>query len=1445
MLSPNGEKSRLNKRQWIQVRTPSFKRWFGDWQNQNISDKADAQMIAWSNGELKASDIIRFGNTSHILQQFGFPDLPVEMAQSVLKKAVNKKHNVEIGDLKGLGTALQYPLAILKSKHGPEHRVLLTKLRHKDGNIVVAVELNATQMGFEVSDITSVHPKRDESVMRWVFEDNLLVAYDKSKGREWLEDSARSNSSQPQDITTLDDYSMYDVEGFVNTSKVVDSNGEPLVVYHGTASDFTVFDASKAGKHFNDPTGFYFTNNTSHSTGRRDGKLEVYNDMTSAGAYAKNANVMMDDKGAPNIMPVFVNLKNPLIITEDSDGRGVLSLIESRTRGAGYALQEAQAEGHDGIVVTDTGMTFESTGQNETVVAATDPNQIKSATGNTGAFSLETDDIRYSSAPAAAVEATRAALAEAKSYFTDSTPGELAQGLARMLNPFDWSRLRQNFETITPDPVKDAMGWLFGNPVFQAERDPDKRAFVDAGIAREENKIGFDLRFMGWDGHSDKKSTFLSRLKSTYTQWGDSDKSTAWGRIQDQNRKLSSADQQAVNVLLVEGDRRSKVYITLEKALLNKTVAAAKPSAAAFAVYKSVRRHIDTVVAREREKIFTEMSRKAGMDEEAIKRHISDYRQTLSERPGWLPRNHGDGKHQVNVYQIIKELKFEVKSVNTEGHGDNSSQAYLPYYAGPQATEKLTALVGKINEKYGAAEETRNKRLKFGAFINGTALTANGQLIVTGSKQDVAEFVQRAQAVLPEVIEENIQNLEDLKGERIKKQEQGAGEADLKELDALIEAAGDTRVKVKVFMQLHNSKAAAQKVLKAVKSDLKTAMPVNYRGDAVYEIPEVTTAGGMSESSFGDLMGDFAMERAQIETINRMMKSGEISKEEYKKLRENIIKAAAEVLMGRGAGRHQIQRAPYLIEGYETENAIGLYHDYMTSTAGMLSKAEYAKQQFDNFRNAPNAVKPWAEAYIRYNLRNMGLADRISGNARAVATFWYLGFKVSSILINGTQVWTLGVAELGRRTKQNAVKAIARAQGDIMRGKLSAEEQELFDSKIWKLQEMETAVHEISGSGEGVTGTISENFHQLVNKAMMPFQEMELLNRRTMILAAYRSALADGMAKAEAVEFALDVNRKTNFEMSRANLPGWAQNPMGRTAYALQSFVWNNWNWIYNRATSGEKADMLALLKYAAMLSAIGGVAALAGGDEADKLLRRFTGKSYKLELEKWTRRHAREYGTAGELLNAMVWHGGVGALGVNVSNAMRLNIPMSGFITGDKGAGESAMGVFAGLADKASRTAQFASQGQYARALESAAPTAVESPLRALRMVTKGATTAHGKQIFDEQGQPVKYSAVEGIGRGLGFQPLEQSRRMEAAMATNKAVTYWNEKRGDLLDQLRLAGNGPDRRVVMDEIKAFNRKVKDSQAWPKVNIISFESIRRSEQVKPDRKKQAAMRNNI
>ncbi|MDR2673458.1 MAG: hypothetical protein LBC18_00935, partial [Opitutaceae bacterium] len=47
LKAPNGEETNLTEQQWVQVRTPSFKEWFGDWEN----DPANASKVVDENGE--------------------------------------------------------------------------------------------------------------------------------------------------------------------------------------------------------------------------------------------------------------------------------------------------------------------------------------------------------------------------------------------------------------------------------------------------------------------------------------------------------------------------------------------------------------------------------------------------------------------------------------------------------------------------------------------------------------------------------------------------------------------------------------------------------------------------------------------------------------------------------------------------------------------------------------------------------------------------------------------------------------------------------------------------------------------------------------------------------------------------------------------------------------------------------------------------------------------------------------------------------------------------------------------------------------------------------------------------------------------------------------------------------------------------------------------------
>jgi hypothetical protein len=47
LKAPNGKPTNLTEHQWVQVRTPSFKKWFGDWEN----DPANASKVVDENGE--------------------------------------------------------------------------------------------------------------------------------------------------------------------------------------------------------------------------------------------------------------------------------------------------------------------------------------------------------------------------------------------------------------------------------------------------------------------------------------------------------------------------------------------------------------------------------------------------------------------------------------------------------------------------------------------------------------------------------------------------------------------------------------------------------------------------------------------------------------------------------------------------------------------------------------------------------------------------------------------------------------------------------------------------------------------------------------------------------------------------------------------------------------------------------------------------------------------------------------------------------------------------------------------------------------------------------------------------------------------------------------------------------------------------------------------------
>jgi len=160
-----------------------------------------------------------------------------------------------------------------------------------------------------------------------------------------------------------------------NASKVVDENGEPRVVYHGTYGDFTVFDKAMIGSATDYGIwgrGFYFTN--MENTPYRNKKLALFLNI-------RNPFIFNDYKSAEEIGD-YLNIWDGNFHEDDRFG-----IFRPYAAGAAQIADSAQERGHDGLMVV-LGKWTE--------YIAFEPNQIKSATDNRGTFDPKNPDITFS-----------------------------------------------------------------------------------------------------------------------------------------------------------------------------------------------------------------------------------------------------------------------------------------------------------------------------------------------------------------------------------------------------------------------------------------------------------------------------------------------------------------------------------------------------------------------------------------------------------------------------------------------------------------------------------------------------------------------------------------------------------------------------------------------------------------------------------------------------------------------------------------------------------------------------------------------------------------------------------------------------------------------------------------------------------------------------------------
>lgn len=659
----------------------------------------------------------------------------------------------------------------------------------------------------------------------------------------------------------------------------------------------------------------------------------------------------------------------------------------------------------------------------------------------------------------------------------------------------------------------------------------------------------------------------------------------------------------------------------------------------------------------------------------------------------------------------------------------------------------------------------------------------------------------------------------------------------------------DEGERVKVYMKPTLTETGAKGQVEKVRADLKNHLKSNFDPAAKYEVEYERNSATPSE-----LLAWKGSEVAVEALLNKAFDSagvtGKMSVEQWQSLKHEVFQQIAKEIIAQGFGRHGISREATLIEGYDDSDYQTVIKEYISGMAGWLSKMRFAIETTAAAKDLSKAApedKVWVNDYVQDAMKNSTYMDELAATARSIGAVYYLGFKVSSAILNAFQNYTVGQAELSLMMKKgglkgSAIAALATAQKDVMKdwanlnrggkGILSEEEHDVLNRAVREGTTQAQAIRQISGSQEMGFGTAWKGF---VEKSMTPFQFVEQrLNREPAILAAYRlfrkgpAGTFDEAAYLRAEEF---VNN-THYVMGKENLPEIVRKlgPLGKTVYLFQGYVHNYLHWMYNRAKDGEFATIARSL---GAIAALGGVFALPGADDLDKWIMKWYGVSYKMKFKKFVRDNAGN-SAPGQLVQDFVNHGVTSVAGVDMSRALAVNLP---FVSDpDKSFGERIGGAWGGLAKKPGMALSAAQKGDYLRAVENLMPEFAANPMRAVRQYNQGATTMSGKPIFDETGRQVKYGAGDVVKKMLGFNPLEVSERTEMKGDERELNAYWKGEREDLLANIRRAKTRDDFNAVTRDVTTFNRRLRQSQAFGLVPIIKADTIRRAREAKPQKK---------
>ena len=365
LKAPNGKISNLTEEQWVTVHTPNFKRWFGNW---DYDENKKIEPV-----ELNLASVEFNHNNAREVEKWMKENLSgksVEVSSSGAKVLFFNK---------GLQDSLK--------RHGEIQRdsysVMESLVENAELFDFVANDGKDKHKGILGQDIYYSALKVDDKYYSVQFKFNVSGKYftDSYKDHKIAEIKIaplpyRGSNNAHADTSAIHSFTISELTGGVKPefSKVIDANGEPLVVYHGSPnSSFDVFDRNKIGTTTDYGLygkGFYFSN--------QKPQAEMYGETTE----------------------VFLNIRKPLSIDDFNSPEQLANELDAypeyfvmqngrvKPSGSftGFDLY-LEAKNYDGVLVKQT----ESLNE----IVSFKPNQIKSAANNNGNFDINNDSILF------------------------------------------------------------------------------------------------------------------------------------------------------------------------------------------------------------------------------------------------------------------------------------------------------------------------------------------------------------------------------------------------------------------------------------------------------------------------------------------------------------------------------------------------------------------------------------------------------------------------------------------------------------------------------------------------------------------------------------------------------------------------------------------------------------------------------------------------------------------------------------------------------------------------------------------------------------------------------------------------------------------------------------------------------------------------------------------